>query len=352
MVYKSLKFFIKKIIPSSQLNFYKDYNNRRKSIGAKVLFYHGVEFNIKNENIQTLHMRFDLFEKQILYLKNNFEIISLDDLNSCIINGHKIKKDFIILTFDDGYKNNLDVVYPFLKSQNIPFSVFVSTNHISTGDLFPIAVIRIAFFNGTIKNIYIPVLNKSYDLSTLENAKKAAKEANNLVKYSSYDLSNKIINQIIDSFSKDLWKELIHKYDSEMPMSWKEVDELYKGGVIIGAHSHDHYLLGNFQTKNFISDQYSQSYQLIKNRYGSCKYMCYPNGQFNDISKESYELSKKYYELAFITHPGELTSSNDRIVLPRIFAPEKFEQFKNRINCSSLTNEKYKSKYNNFMNSI
>ena len=115
-----------------------------RSKGAKVLFYHGVEKEIKDPFVQSLHMTFKNFEKQILYLKKEYEIISIEDIHDSIYDHRKLSNKHVALTFDDGYKNNLDIVFPFLSSLNIPFSIFISTKHIETGMRFPTYIIRAA----------------------------------------------------------------------------------------------------------------------------------------------------------------------------------------------------------------
>ena len=53
------------------------------------------------------------FIKQMEYLENaNYNVISIDDLYNL---DFKPPKNSIIITFDDGYKDNLDIVYPILK---------------------------------------------------------------------------------------------------------------------------------------------------------------------------------------------------------------------------------------------
>src|SRR6266478_2837072 len=104
---------------------------RSESRGPTVLFYHGVEENIIDPEVQLLHMPLRVFEKQIAFLRRHREIISMDHLHECIVNRHGLESRQVVLTFDDGYKNNLSIVAPLMKAWNLPFTIFVSTRHIS-----------------------------------------------------------------------------------------------------------------------------------------------------------------------------------------------------------------------------
>lgn len=60
------------------------------------------------------------FERQLIYLKENYDIISLSELylmcqSNTIPNNHK----FAILTFDDSYSDHYYVVHPLLKSARL-----------------------------------------------------------------------------------------------------------------------------------------------------------------------------------------------------------------------------------------
>ena len=80
---------------------------RRWKSGPTVLFYHGVEEKIVDPRIQTLHLELAAFEKQIGYLRKHFDIVSIDDLCDGVTGGKKLPPSMVVLTFDDGYRNNL-----------------------------------------------------------------------------------------------------------------------------------------------------------------------------------------------------------------------------------------------------
>ena len=66
------------------------------------------------------------FRAQMDYLKkNNYDVIGFEDIK----NIQRYKKP-IIISFDDGYKNNFLEAYPILKEYNFPASIFLATNFI------------------------------------------------------------------------------------------------------------------------------------------------------------------------------------------------------------------------------
>jgi len=71
--------------------------------------------------------------------ESGFEIISLDDAHLCLL--EKDFRPFACLTFDDGYRDNLEVAYPIFKRHNLPFAVYICTDFADgRGDLWWLAL--------------------------------------------------------------------------------------------------------------------------------------------------------------------------------------------------------------------
>ena len=56
------------------------------------------------------------FEKQMEYLaKHNYTSLTAEEFYLYMQNKITVPKNSILITFDDGFKNNLDAAYPILK---------------------------------------------------------------------------------------------------------------------------------------------------------------------------------------------------------------------------------------------
>ena len=73
-------------------------------------------------------IRIDQFESHIKELKdNNFNVLPLSNILSAIKNKEKLPEKTVAITIDDGYKSVYSVAFPYLKKENFPFTVFIST---------------------------------------------------------------------------------------------------------------------------------------------------------------------------------------------------------------------------------
>jgi peptidoglycan/xylan/chitin deacetylase (PgdA/CDA1 family) len=72
------------------------------------------------------------FEDDIRYLKKNFNLISYDEFCRYKAGGSEIKKNALLLTFDDGLSECFWEVRPILLKHNVPCIFFITTDFIGS----------------------------------------------------------------------------------------------------------------------------------------------------------------------------------------------------------------------------
>lgn len=75
-------------------------------------------------------LRLSAFEQQLSWLNRRFPIISLDDYIKKLSEDQSNQNRYAAITFDDGYRNVIDLVSPFLIKQRFPATFFVTTSHL------------------------------------------------------------------------------------------------------------------------------------------------------------------------------------------------------------------------------
>jgi len=317
---------------------------RRSSRGPTVLFYHGVEEDIIDPEIQGLHLPLSLFERQISFLRREREVVSIDDLWESIENRKPLDARCIVLTFDDGYRNNLRVVAPILKSWNLPFTIFVSTKHISEGRRFPMYFVRATMLYAEKCDVYFRSIQQSFDLTSRESRLAAVRTITEIVKKAPLEMVDQIVTECIAQITSDQWAELDEQFKSDEPMTWAEVARTTAMGASIGSHCHDHCILHSNQREAEALWQVRESKADIERNIGECRYIAYPNGTTDDVSAGAYAaVQSEQLSMAFSTILGEITPEVDRFLAPRIFAVPDYEEFCYLLNRSSEQNEYYQT---------
>ena len=295
----------------------------------RIVFWHGVDDRVNPEVEQEI-FDVEIFEKQIEYLNKHFEIISIEEFERRYrLNQFKGKEFF--LTFDDGYANNLYKVEPILKHLGLPFTVFVSTDNISTGDYFPTSVNRIIVKGTNLPEIKLPSQNIQFKIQNDDERGKVLREISNLLKTKPLDEVEKIVQNLISNVSAEEWTALKEKYASVRPMTWDEVRELQAKGVTIGSHCQKHICCHENQSEEVLAEQIKGSKEIIEKELGvECRYFAYPNGNFTSFSNKCVE---DVYKLGFSTKGREyITPRSQKSIVPRIGLPSTLNTFKIVIN--------------------
>ena len=108
-------------------------------------------------------------EKLIIYLKKKYDIISLDEMVERL-NSNKKGRKFLVITFDDGYKDNLLLAYPIFKKLQIPFTIYITNCFPNqTGKLWWYMLEDIIIEN---KTISIVIKDKKYEFKCLTESEK------------------------------------------------------------------------------------------------------------------------------------------------------------------------------------
>lgn len=83
-----------------------------------ILMYHSI-----GDNEVFFTVRTEEFENQMEYLsRNSFNVVPL----SALLDREKMQKRTVILTFDDGYLDNYENVFPVLKKYGFPATIFLA----------------------------------------------------------------------------------------------------------------------------------------------------------------------------------------------------------------------------------
>lgn len=72
----------------------------------------------------------DAFEAQISYLRRRYSIVNLDEAVSLTCGCRKSRGVKILLTFDDGYKDNYELAFPILRSVGVPAAFFIISSYL------------------------------------------------------------------------------------------------------------------------------------------------------------------------------------------------------------------------------
>lgn len=99
---------------------------RRSVEGLSVLMYHKVGRPPAGSQLRDLWVSTERFERQMRYLKDNgYHAVRFSDLERSARTGEALPDKPVLVTFDDGYRNNFLEAFPVLQRHGIPAGIFL-----------------------------------------------------------------------------------------------------------------------------------------------------------------------------------------------------------------------------------
>jgi peptidoglycan/xylan/chitin deacetylase (PgdA/CDA1 family) len=304
----------------------------RRSI-LVVLTYHRIAVPGINSNLyydQVISATPSSFKTQIEFLARYFHILRLDE--ACdLVNGvgalRIARRPAVLVTFDDGYRDNVEIALPILRRFGVPATFFIPTGLIEVPKLpwwdhvaFVIKQTSVTHFRlercpGDVSPIVI-------DLGIEPTA---AKRTAAIMQVIRLFLDGAITDQ--EWFLAQLDQRSAVSVDnasqaSQLFMNWEQVKQLVDQGMSVGSHGHSHRALAELED-DAQSQELEISRRMLESKLGHTVHaVAYPFGWASTFTTRTMEYAAKAgYRLAFsslegVNYPG--TSSIEPFALRRI----------------------------------
>jgi len=285
-----------------------------------VVMYHGVTRKQYSQPVWT-QLPVSIFVKHIEWLAKQYHPVTLTEVVEAITHGNHLPERAVLVTFDDGLKNNATVAYPILKKYKVPAAIFLTVDFVGTDTFFWVDELWLLIqeagnqqidvrFNAQYANIYFK-RGKYWEayLAEVEYLKR---------------ISDKERLARIDAIHEQVKYNKIQYQDDFGMLAWRDVLAMDKDGLIeFGAHTATHRILTTIQPNELDDELFGAKERLEKQLGHSVDSFCYPNGKFgiDYLQEHKKQLNKGGYKCAFTTDLGlcEIEKTN-AFSIPRVAA--------------------------------
>jgi peptidoglycan/xylan/chitin deacetylase (PgdA/CDA1 family) len=254
------------------------------------------------------------FEQQIDYISKHYNCVALPDAVERLAQG-TLSNRTIIVTFDDGYRDNLVLALPVLERYGVPATIFVTTGFID-GTCVPWWYEQDAILR-KLDAAEVSWKGRSFcwKLETPAQTFSAISELNSLFKEMSLDdqkaFMDKLRNLCPSAFTSE-----------SMFLSWDELIELSRHPLItIGAHTKNHPVLSRLTVEGLLGEL-AEGKEVLESRLGhSVDHLAYPFGSKSHVCRREFEAAREAgFRSAFTTRFGHLHATHRNFLhsLPRI----------------------------------
>lgn len=261
------------------------------------------------------------FREQLLWLSRHFEPIGLDGLHRWETEEWNSRKPPLLITFDDGYRNNFQVAAPILLECGWPAVFFLATGYIGTDRMLWTDEVRSRVLNWPDPTIQMPGDGNIQQQMSIPLPERI--ELMRRIKQSCKELSEGDRAEYITYLRARVPGSIpVDDPEARAFMSWDEARLLVKMGFDIGSHTVEHSILARLDAAA-LQEELRRSKKMIEKEIGrNCLAVAYPNGQAQDVSEAVYdEVRAAGYVYGFMGTPGWQQRTGDPRRIQRIHAP-------------------------------
>lgn len=255
----------------------------KKEYPLLVLNFHSFVENYDNclTPEPAVYMPIDRTGKLLQFCARYFHFTSLDSAVEQLRTGTPFTEPTLVLTTDDGFADNYELLFPELKARGIPATMFITTGLIGTLDKLWLERLHEATIQTSVTVASLKINNKvtNFELGSIEQKRASYVTLKELLK----DCPAEVREQHLADFEKQL------NYTvplSPVMLSWEQVTEMHQQGISFGAHTMTHPILSRLPV-NDAKKEILDSKNLIEEKLQTkVRHFAFPNGAAKDFSEE------------------------------------------------------------------
>jgi peptidoglycan/xylan/chitin deacetylase (PgdA/CDA1 family) len=282
--------------------------NRYRGSAAIIVFHRVLPSHEIADDLTKNAIPIEQFESQMKHLAQYYLPIAIDDISADSKNDDRLP---VVVTFDDGYKDNLTHALPILKKYQIPATIYITTKF-PEGDgsmwwyeLYDLCLKKdaISFKRGDEFHEWLLKTKKDRDMCYAD--------IHAILLSSNYSSQNEIMNQIRDGIKPASYGEIC--------LTWEEIKLLDEEPLItIGAHTHSHPVLAQLTLDDAFSEMLISKQLLEKHLKHKVEHLSYPFGNTEHAGEREYTLAKEIgCKTAVTTISGSINATTGLFNLPR-----------------------------------
>jgi len=245
----------------------------------------------------------DLFDKQMQFLNQYYEVLPLTELVDRSQRGD-VPNRAVAITFDDGYRDNYDFAFPILKKYRLRATVFVATGVIGTG-----------------KVLWHDRIFDAFRFATAQQMRRESREALEKRLQMTLDRARELYGQDQQRWVSEVERELDPSFPpgyAQHMLTWAQIREMHTAGIEFGSHTVTHPILSRIPRHELLKELRESKQQLADQLGAGIVSFAYPNGKAPDYNNEVKEALRQCgYSYAVTARPGVNRQFSDPFELRR-----------------------------------
>lgn len=216
------------------------------------------------------------FAWQMEFVRRHFNAITFATLLESLEQGRPLPPRALVISFDDGHRDNYESAFPVLRRLGVPATIFLSTGYIGTQDVFWFE--RVAHLLYCRPAGVLAIREIGFEADLLDVPSRRAATA--------------LLLEILKAVPNDKRLETLARLEQlaaapaavdgygDSGLSWEQVREMSDWGIEFGSHAVTHPVLTRLDDEA-LDRELVESRRTIEARTGkTCQVLAYPVGAF------------------------------------------------------------------------
>jgi peptidoglycan/xylan/chitin deacetylase (PgdA/CDA1 family) len=271
-----------------------------------------------------------IFQRQMEVIARDFNPVSLDDALLFVQGKKRLPAKAVVVTFDDGYADNLEVAAPILNRFGIPAIVYATVGCIDKSLQPWVSRLRYSFLT-TKKPRWVDAQQQKWELGDKSARRRAYEAAAACCARLAGDAQERFVNDI----EHDLEVEPVQE---NLMMTWDQARQLIRQGHMVGSHGMSHPNLAHIKSNDLEFELGESKKRLEQELDGPIRHFSYPCPTLQPHwSAATVAVCRTLgYATAVTVDSGPVRNGDDPLFLHRVPAPAEVEGLRWNLECAFL----------------
>lgn len=261
-----------------------------------ISMYHYTRDLVHSRYPEIKGLDYNLFRQQIEFLKENFDIVTMEQVIDAVEGKIDLPEKALLLTYDDGYVDNYVYALPVLEEYRVQGSFFIPGKTFAEHRLLDVNKIHYILASADIYKLVEDLKKemdyyrgREYDFASTDELFNEYAVSNRFDVKETIFVKRMLQTVLPEKLRNIISSNLFEKYVGvteeqlayELYMTEEQIRTMKRHGMFIGIHGYDHYWLGNLpkeQMQKDISMALDTMDEFIDRKHWV---MNYPYGNYN-----------------------------------------------------------------------
>ncbi|HRH67176.1 MAG TPA: polysaccharide deacetylase family protein [Bacteroidia bacterium] len=293
-----------------------------------VLLYHRVSDYTTDP--QLLCVTPENFDAQLGYLRSNYNVLTVEEFYSVLINKMKFPDRSVLLTFDDGYRDNYRYALPLLEKHGLQALFYICTGNFNTEKEFWWDEVErcLLLSKNPDEKLSFRIGNENF--TSVDASERRSLYTGILPALRALAVAER--TNVLREIRKQTGNE--PERPSHRSMTWDDLILMAKSSsAVIGAHTVNHPSLAFLDRKDQEYEIMTSKQQLEKVLGKNIEHFSYPFGTQGDYTAETIDICRKAgFKMVISNFPYIANRKSDLFQIPRFLVRDwNAEMFRKKL---------------------